>query len=155
MILERVPGKSFVCMKCRLIELVEEKIRGDILDQGKPDSEEGLGLPELLTADYPEELEEPGSDLSPSEPDAEETHRERVTVKNKQVKKCKQYSHRFQSSSRVSLYRQKEKEDLWHLRETNKFILSFLWSLDYRPKSRNITIKNFKADSNEKLVNWN
>ncbi|XP_050773625.1 uncharacterized protein LOC127030987 [Gopherus flavomarginatus] len=28
MILEGVPEKSFVCMKCRLIELMEEKIRG-------------------------------------------------------------------------------------------------------------------------------
>ncbi|CAM4481391.1 unnamed protein product [Lepidochelys kempii] len=28
MILEGVPGKSFVCMKCRLIELMEEKIQG-------------------------------------------------------------------------------------------------------------------------------
>ncbi|KAM7181823.1 uncharacterized protein RBU57_000475 [Macrochelys suwanniensis] len=28
MILEGVPDKSFVCMKCRLIELMEEKIRG-------------------------------------------------------------------------------------------------------------------------------
>ncbi|CAM4481762.1 unnamed protein product [Lepidochelys kempii] len=28
MILEGIPGKSFVCMKCRLIELMEEKIRG-------------------------------------------------------------------------------------------------------------------------------
>ncbi|CAM2113435.1 unnamed protein product [Caretta caretta] len=44
---------------------------GEALDQKKPDLEEGLGLPGLPAAEYPEELEEPGSNPSQRESDVE------------------------------------------------------------------------------------
>ncbi|EMP35032.1 hypothetical protein UY3_07808 [Chelonia mydas] len=44
---------------------------GEALDQEKSDLVEGLGLPGLPAAEYPEELEEPGSNPGQHDPDAE------------------------------------------------------------------------------------